>query len=178
MEQSMKFAGVGGASLSDLSSIKTKWSIYQDHDFGFVKLPAFYLFNLLRELLLAPSFSLTLLLHSTLQKSSYGKVYDSFTISRDYSDILACTVDSCPAMTLASRCVQCGILVLQHCHHQIPLRRPENCCYEGTVAFFFIYILLMHVLCPNSNYRVVQKLNLISCNLFRKGKSFVYLLLE
>ncbi|XP_058070413.1 probable inactive purple acid phosphatase 1 isoform X2 [Magnolia sinica] len=79
-------AGGGGASLSDYTTIQTKWSIYKDLDFGFVKLTAFD--------------------HSTLlfeyKKSRDGKVYDSFTISRDYRDILACTIDNCPRMTLAS----------------------------------------------------------------------------
>lgn len=79
-------AGGGGASLSDFTTIKTKWSIYKDLDFGFVKLTAFDHSNLLFE----------------YKKSSDGKVYDSFTISRDYRDILACTVDSCPLTTLAS----------------------------------------------------------------------------
>ncbi|KAJ6764219.1 PURPLE ACID PHOSPHATASE-RELATED [Salix koriyanagi] len=44
--------------------------------------------------------------HSSLlfeyKKSSDGKVYDSFTISRDYRDVLACVHDSCPATTLAT----------------------------------------------------------------------------
>ncbi|XP_058070415.1 probable inactive purple acid phosphatase 1 [Magnolia sinica] len=79
-------AGGGGASLADFTTIQTKWSIYKDYDFGFVKLTAFD--------------------HSTLlfeyKKSSNGKVYDSFTISRDYRDILACTIDNCPRTTLAS----------------------------------------------------------------------------
>nr|DAD35248.1 TPA_asm: hypothetical protein HUJ06_005888 [Nelumbo nucifera] len=44
--------------------------------------------------------------HSNLlfeyKNSSDGKVYDSFRISRDYRNIMACSVDSCPSMTLAS----------------------------------------------------------------------------
>eukprot|EP00262_Sarcandra_glabra_P020887 TRINITY_DN8512_c0_g1_i3.p1 TRINITY_DN8512_c0_g1~~TRINITY_DN8512_c0_g1_i3.p1 ORF type:complete len:199 (-),score=23.29 TRINITY_DN8512_c0_g1_i3:355-951(-) len=79
-------AGGGGASLSPFTTLQTKWSIYRDLDFGFVKLTAFDRSNLLFE----------------YKKSSDGKVYDSFTISRDYRDILACTPDSCPRMTLAS----------------------------------------------------------------------------
>lgn len=79
-------AGGGGASLSTFTSIKTKWSIFKDYDYGFVKLTAFN--------------------HSTLlfeyKKSRDGKVYDSFKISRDYRDILACTMDSCPSATMAS----------------------------------------------------------------------------
>lgn len=89
-------AGGGGASLSDFTTIKTKWSIYKDYDFGFVKLTAFDHSNLLFE----------------YKKSSDGKVYDTFRISRDYRDILACTVDSCPATTLASWYGPCKIIFL------------------------------------------------------------------
>lgn len=78
--------GGGGASLADFTPINTTWSIFKDHDFGFVKLTAFDHSNLLFE----------------YKKSSDGQVYDSFRISRDYRDILACTVDSCPRTTLAS----------------------------------------------------------------------------
>ncbi|KAJ0963491.1 hypothetical protein J5N97_028613 [Dioscorea zingiberensis] len=66
--------GGGGAALSYFTTVQTKWSHFQDVDYGFVKLTAFN--------------------HSTLlleyKKSSDGKVYDHFTISRDYQDILAC----------------------------------------------------------------------------------------
>ncbi|XP_059648756.1 probable inactive purple acid phosphatase 1 [Cornus florida] len=79
-------AGGGGASLSGFTSIKTHWSIFRDYDYGFVKLTAFDHSNLLFE----------------YKKSRDGKVYDSFRISRDYRDILACTVDSCASTTLAS----------------------------------------------------------------------------
>lgn len=79
-------AGGGGASLADYAPIQTDWSIVKDHDYGFVKLTAFDHSNLLFE----------------YKKSSDGKVYDSFRISRDYRDILACAVDSCPSTTLAS----------------------------------------------------------------------------
>ncbi|XWS23095.1 hypothetical protein CRYUN_Cryun29cG0092000 [Craigia yunnanensis] len=79
-------AGGGGASLSTFTTLKTNWSLYRDYDYGFVKLTAFDHSNLLFE----------------YKKSSDGKVYDSFRISRDYRDILACTVDSCPSTTLAS----------------------------------------------------------------------------
>lgn len=79
-------AGGGGASLSPFTTLQTKWSFYRDYDYGFIKLTAFDHSNLLFE----------------YKKSRDGKVYDSFRISRDYRDILACTVDSCPSMTLAS----------------------------------------------------------------------------
>ncbi|KAK8659321.1 hypothetical protein V6N13_029527 [Hibiscus sabdariffa] len=79
-------AGGGGASLSPFTTLKTKWSLYRDYDYGFVKLTAFDHSNLLFE----------------YTKSSDGKVYDSFRISRDYRDILGCSVDSCSATTLAS----------------------------------------------------------------------------
>ncbi|GAB4840124.1 polynucleotide adenylyltransferase [Ancistrocladus abbreviatus] len=79
-------AGGAGASLTEFAAVTPKWSIYRDYDYGFVKLTAFDHSNLLFE----------------YKKSRDGKVYDSFRISRDYRDILACTVDSCPATTLAS----------------------------------------------------------------------------
>lgn len=79
-------AGGAGASLSTFTSLQTKWSIFKDYDHGFVKLTAFDHSNLLFE----------------YKKSRDGQVYDSFRISRDYRDILACTVDSCPSTTLAS----------------------------------------------------------------------------
>lgn len=79
-------AGGGGASLSTFAPIQTTWSLYKDYDYGFTKLTAFNHTDLLFE----------------YKKSSDGKVYDSFRISRDYRDILACTVDSCPRTTLAS----------------------------------------------------------------------------
>lgn len=79
-------AGGAGASLTDFASVQPKWSLYRDFDYGFVKLTAFDHSNLLFE----------------YKKSRDGKVYDSFRISRDYRDILACSVDSCPATTLAS----------------------------------------------------------------------------
>ncbi|CAK7326206.1 unnamed protein product [Dovyalis caffra] len=79
-------AGGAGASLSPFTTLQTAWSLYKDYDHGFVKLTAFDHSNLLLE----------------YKKSRDGKVYDSFTISRDYRDILACTVGSCPSTTLAS----------------------------------------------------------------------------
>ena len=79
-------AGGGGASLAEFTPLQTSWSIVKDYDYGFVKLSAFDHSNLLFQ----------------YKKSRDGKVYDSFRISRDYRDILACTVDSCPSMTMAS----------------------------------------------------------------------------
>lgn len=79
-------AGGAGASLSTFTALQTKWSIFKDYDHGFVKLTAFDHSNLLFE----------------YKKSRDGQVYDSFRISRDYRDILACTVGSCPSTTLAS----------------------------------------------------------------------------
>ncbi|KAI3764735.1 hypothetical protein L2E82_14748 [Cichorium intybus] len=78
--------GGGGSHLSDFTEINTYWSLYKDRDWGFVKLTAFN--------------------HSLLQleykKSRDGLVYDSFTISRDYRDVLACVHDSCEATTFAT----------------------------------------------------------------------------
>lgn len=79
-------AGGGGASLTDFSTLQPNWSIFRDSDYGFVKLTAFDHSNLLFE----------------YKRSSDGKVHDSFRISRDYRDILACSVDSCSSTTLAS----------------------------------------------------------------------------
>ena len=69
--------GGGGACLSTFSKVQTLWSYFQE--FGFVKLTAFNNSSQLFE----------------YKKSSDGRVYDHFTISRDYHDILVCTVDSC-----------------------------------------------------------------------------------
>lgn len=79
-------AGGGGASLAEFTTLQTTWSLFRDYDYGYVKLTAFDHSNLLFE----------------YKKSRDGKVYDSFRISRDYRDILACSVDSCPSTTLAS----------------------------------------------------------------------------
>ncbi|KAI4341343.1 hypothetical protein MLD38_026077 [Melastoma candidum] len=78
--------GGGGSHLSKFSDITPNWSLYRDYDFGFVKLTAFNQSSLLFE----------------YKKSSDGKVYDSFTITRDYRDVLACVQDSCAKTTLAS----------------------------------------------------------------------------
>ncbi|GFZ03788.1 purple acid phosphatase 27 [Actinidia rufa] len=77
--------GGGGSHLSPFSSEQTLWSLYRDYDYGFVKLTAFNHSSLLFE----------------YKKSSDGKVYDSFTISRDYRDVLACVHDGCEPTTLA-----------------------------------------------------------------------------
>uniref|UniRef100_A0A7C9ABG3 Purple acid phosphatase n=1 Tax=Opuntia streptacantha TaxID=393608 RepID=A0A7C9ABG3_OPUST len=79
-------AGGAGASLTEFANFQPRWSLYRDFDYGFVKLTAFDHSNLLFE----------------YKKSRDGKVYDSFRISRDYRDILACFADSCPPGTLAS----------------------------------------------------------------------------
>ncbi|KAI7757741.1 hypothetical protein M8C21_031753 [Ambrosia artemisiifolia] len=79
-------AGGGGADLTPFTPFQTTWSVFRDYDYGFLKLTAFDHSSLLFE----------------YKKSRDGKVYDSFTISRDYRDILACTVDSCSSTTLAS----------------------------------------------------------------------------
>lgn len=79
-------AGGGGCHLSKFSPVVPKWSIYRDYDFGFVKLTAFNHSSLLFE----------------YKRSRDGNVYDSFTISRDYADVLACVHDGCEKTTLAS----------------------------------------------------------------------------
>ncbi|CAO2184414.1 unnamed protein product [Urochloa humidicola] len=79
-------AGGGGSHLSEYTTAIPSWSIFRDHDFGFVKLTAFNHSSLLFE----------------YKKSSDGKVYDSFTIERDYRDVLSCVHDSCFPTTLAS----------------------------------------------------------------------------
>ncbi|KAJ9568488.1 hypothetical protein OSB04_004454 [Centaurea solstitialis] len=78
--------GGAGAHLSEFAQINTTWSIYKDFDHGFVKMTAFNHSSLLFE----------------YKKSKDGKVYDSFTISRDYRDVLACVHDGCEPTTLAT----------------------------------------------------------------------------
>ncbi|KAK4264513.1 hypothetical protein QN277_025676 [Acacia crassicarpa] len=78
--------GGGGSHLSDYTQITPVWSLFRDHDFGYGKLTAFNHSYLLWEYM----------------KSSDGKVYDSFTISRDYRDVLACVHDGCEKITLAT----------------------------------------------------------------------------
>ncbi|CAL0325291.1 unnamed protein product [Lupinus luteus] len=78
--------GGGGSHLSKFSDVAPTWSLYRDYDYGFVKLTAFDHSSLLFE----------------YKKSSDGKVYDSFTISRDYKDVLACVHDGCEPTTSAN----------------------------------------------------------------------------
>ncbi|XP_010248988.1 PREDICTED: probable inactive purple acid phosphatase 27 [Nelumbo nucifera] len=78
--------GGGGSHLSEFSDLQTLWSLHKDYDYGFVKLTAFNHSYLLFE----------------YKRSSDGNVYDSFTISRDYRDVLACVHDSCEPITLAT----------------------------------------------------------------------------
>ncbi|OIT04744.1 PREDICTED: nucleotide pyrophosphatase/phosphodiesterase-like [Nicotiana attenuata] len=78
--------GGGGSHLNQFTTINTTWSVFKDYDYGFVKLTAFNQSSLLFE----------------YKKSRDGKVYDSFTVSRDYKDVLACVHDGCEPTTLAS----------------------------------------------------------------------------
>jgi hypothetical protein len=79
--------GGGGASLAEYTAgPRARWSHAQDLDYGFAKLTAFNHTTLLME----------------YKRSRDGSVRDSFTISRDYRDVLACGVDNCPSTTMAS----------------------------------------------------------------------------
>lgn len=78
--------GGGGSHLAEFGPVQTSWSLFRDSDFGFVKLTAFNHSSLLFE----------------YKKSSDGNVYDSFSISRDYRDVLACVHDGCEPTTLAT----------------------------------------------------------------------------
>lgn len=80
-------AGTGGAKLPGYAAgAWPQWSVARDESFGYVKLTASD--------------------HSTLRvefiHSDDGAAHDAFTISREYKDVLACTVDSCAPHTLAS----------------------------------------------------------------------------
>ncbi|XP_074564958.1 nucleotide pyrophosphatase/phosphodiesterase-like [Curcuma longa] len=79
-------AGGGGSHLSNFGELVPIWSLKRDVDYGFVKLTAFNHSSLLFE----------------YKRSSDGSVHDSFTISRDYRDVLACVHDSCSPTTLAT----------------------------------------------------------------------------
>ncbi|KAB1217432.1 putative inactive purple acid phosphatase 27 [Morella rubra] len=76
--------GNGGKSLDTFSTVVPQWSLVRDdQDWGFVKLTAFNHSSLLLEYI----------------RSRDGSVHDSFTISRDYSDVMACVHDSCEPIT-------------------------------------------------------------------------------
>ncbi|KAG2678540.1 hypothetical protein I3760_11G007400 [Carya illinoinensis] len=78
--------GGAGCHLSKFTQETPKWSLYRDYDYGFVKLTAFNHSSLLFE----------------YKKSRDGNVSDSFTIAREYKDVLACVHDGCEATTSAS----------------------------------------------------------------------------
>ncbi|KAI5081659.1 hypothetical protein GOP47_0001402, partial [Adiantum capillus-veneris] len=79
--------GGGGSHLVNFSSPRPDWSVFQDKDFGFVKLTAYNSSGLLLE----------------YKKSSDGKVYDQLWISRRYKDILGCdSLNNCPETTWAT----------------------------------------------------------------------------
>lgn len=79
-------AGGGGSHLSNFGEPVPSWSLKRDVDYGFVKLTAFNHSSLLFE----------------YKRSSDGTAHDSFTISRDCRDVLACVHDSCSPTTLAT----------------------------------------------------------------------------
>ncbi|XP_052166743.1 nucleotide pyrophosphatase/phosphodiesterase-like [Oryza glaberrima] len=72
--------GGGGSHLSNFTAEAPPWSVYREMDYGFVKLTAFNYTSLLYE----------------YRRSSDGEVHDSFTVHREYRDVLACVADSCP----------------------------------------------------------------------------------
>lgn len=78
--------GGGGSHLSNFTAKAPVWSVYREMDYGFVKLTAFNYTSLLYE----------------YKRSGDGKVYDSFTVHREYRDVLACVKDSCPPTTWAT----------------------------------------------------------------------------
>ena len=78
--------GGAGSHLSNFSQATPEWSLYRDYDFGFVILTAFNHSSPLFE----------------YKKSRDGNVYDSFTITRNYKDVLACVHDGCEPTTLAT----------------------------------------------------------------------------
>lgn len=80
-------AGTAGAKLrSYAGGAWPQWSVARNQSFGYVKLTASD--------------------HSTMRfefvHSDDGAVHDGFTITRDYKDIMACAVDSCPPHSLAN----------------------------------------------------------------------------
>lgn len=78
--------GGGGSHLSNFTAQVPPWSVYREMDYGFVKLTAFNYSSLLYE----------------YKRSSDGQVYDSFTMHREYRDLLACVKDSCPPTSPAT----------------------------------------------------------------------------
>ncbi|KAE8681401.1 putative inactive purple acid phosphatase 27 [Hibiscus syriacus] len=78
--------GGGGSHLTKFSQLIPYWNVYRDYDWGFVRLTAFNQSSLLLE----------------YKKSRDGKAYDSFTISRDYIDVLAFIHDNCEPTTLTT----------------------------------------------------------------------------
>ncbi|XP_030937446.1 probable inactive purple acid phosphatase 27 [Quercus lobata] len=78
--------GGGGHHLGSFFDTIPNWSLYRDADWGFVKMTAFNRSSLLFE----------------YKKSRDGEVYDSFTINREYKDVISCVHDSCGPSTLAS----------------------------------------------------------------------------
>uniref|UniRef100_A0A0D9XFE4 Purple acid phosphatase n=1 Tax=Leersia perrieri TaxID=77586 RepID=A0A0D9XFE4_9ORYZ len=72
--------GGGGSHLSNFTVETPEWSVYREMDYGFVKLTAFNYTTMVYE----------------YKRSSDGKVYDSFTVHREYRDVLACVDGSCP----------------------------------------------------------------------------------
>ena len=78
--------GGGGHRLGSFFDTIPTWSLYRDADWGFVKMTAFNRSSLLFE----------------YKKSRDGEVYDSFTINREYNDVISCVHDSCGPSTLAA----------------------------------------------------------------------------
>ena len=125
-------AGGAGHHLGSFFKGIPDWSLYRDYDFGFVKLTAFNRSSLLFE----------------YKKSRDGKVYDSFTINREYKDILACVHDSCGPTTLASwtlffrffwRKLMCDVWWNKHhCFHWGNLANVLTKWY----LFFFLYLTI------------------------------------
>ncbi|CAN6211204.1 unnamed protein product [Urochloa humidicola] len=80
-------AGTGGAKLRDCSAgPRPQWSVVRDKSFGYVKLTASDHTSMRVEFI----------------HSDDGAAHDAFNITREYKDVLACTVDSCAAHTMAN----------------------------------------------------------------------------
>ena len=104
--------GAGGYQLNSHSPLQTDWSTYKVSDFGFGKLTAFNHSSLLFE----------------YKRSSDGEVYDQFTISRDYRDVLASVHDGCEPTTLLALWIK----VIQQCtwKENGPPLSMQLCCYS------------------------------------------------